>query len=163
MLRITILFIAVFMICVATAEPVAAEGETKLILGAAAFLDEDIPFDHLMIGASYAIELTEKLRIEPQFIAMFGPGNDRDYAVTGNIAYDLLERQNIELYVVGGAGLLHHRNQFGSGPAFSGNEAIYNGGIGVKIHVSERLFIAPEFRVGGEPLFLGTISIGYSF
>ena len=159
--KLMLLFV-VLIIC-AAAGTVQAEGEAELILGTSAFLDEDIPFDHFVIGTSYGFELTEKLRIEPQFLAIIGPENDRDYVITGNIAYDLLEKQNFELYVVAGAGLLHHRNQFGPGPGFSANEAIVNGGIGVKIHVSERIFIAPEFRIGFEPLYLATVSIGYSF
>ena len=158
----SMLLFVVLIIC-AAAGSAEAEGEAELIFGTSAFLDEDIPFDHFVIGASYGIELTEKLRIEPQFLAMIGPGNDRDYVITGNIAYDLLEKGNFELYAVAGAGLLHHRNQFGPGPAFSANDAIFNGGIGVKIHLPKRIFIAPEFRIGFEPLYLATVSFGYSF
>jgi hypothetical protein len=163
MLRVSILLFVVLIICVAAVRPAEADGAVELVVGASAFLDEDIPFDHFMVGASYEFELTEKLSFKPQFMMMFGPGNDRDYAIMGNIAYDLVRRQNIELYVVGGAGLVHHTDQFGTGPAFSADEAIINGGIGVKIHVSKRLYISPEFRIGLEPFYLATVNIGYSF
>jgi hypothetical protein len=162
MLKRSILLFAFLLFCVVT-KPALAANEAELILGAAAFLDEDIPFDHFLIGASYKLEMTEKFSIKPQFMMLFGPGQARYYAIMGHIVYDLFERENVVLYVSGGAGLLHQRDRFGPGPAFSGNEVIVNGGIGVQIHFSERFFISPEFRIGFEPLFLGTVNIGYSF
>jgi hypothetical protein len=156
------LFISLLMVVV-SACPVQAQGESRLILGGSAFLDEETPFDHFITGVSYGFDLTGRLRIEPQFLVMFGPGNDRDYVITGNVAYDFLEKENLELYVVAGAGLLHHRNQFGPGPAFSGNEATFNGGVGMKIQITERMFLSPEFRLGTEPLFVATVGVGYRF
>ncbi len=158
----TILWIILLSLCssITQAEP---ETELRFIAGTSAFLDEDIPFDHSIFGGSVGVHLTERLRIEPQFLYMQGPGNDSDYVISGNVSYDLIEKEGLELYIVGGGGFLYNRNQFGTGPAFSSTEWIANGGVGFKLNVSKRIFIAPEFRLGYEPLFLATVSVGYKF
>jgi hypothetical protein len=134
----------------------------KLVLGASAFLDEEIPFDHFDIGASMRFGLTKRLSVEPQFLYMSGPGSDRDYTLTGNISYDLLTAPKYSIYVVGGGGLLHHTEQF-STREFSDNEWTANGGIGVRLRLTEQFFLAPEFRFGTEPLLTTQVGIGYSF
>lgn len=138
------------------------ERDLKLVIGASAFLDEEIPFDHFNVGASMRFGLTKRLSIEPQFLYMSGPRSDRDYTFTGNISYDLLSAPRYSIYVVGGGGLLHHTEQFLNGE-FSDNEWTGNGGIGVRLRFTEQFFIAPEFRFGWEPLLTTQIGIGYAF
>ena len=140
-----------------------SKNEVRFIVGKSAFLDEDTPFDHTVFGGAFAIGITERLRIEPQVLYMDGPENDKDFTITGNIAYDLIQSERLDLYIVGGAGLLHQRDQIGTGPAFSSSEGTANGGAGIKIKLTDRLFVAPEFRMGTEPLFLFTVSLGYKF
>jgi len=136
--------------------------DLKLIIGASAFLDEEIPFDHLNVGGSMRFGLTKRLSIEPQFLYMSGPGSDRDYMLTGNISFDLLSAARYSIYVVGGGGLFRHTEEFLIGE-FSDNEWTANGGIGVRLHFTEQFFIAPEFRFGWEPLLTTQVGIGYSF
>ena len=137
--------------------------DLKLIIGASAFLDEEIPFDHFDVGASIRFGLTKRLSIEPQFLYMSGPGSDRDYTLTGNISYDLLHSSRYSIYVVGGGGLFHHTEQFPIAGEFSDSEWTASGGIGARLRLTEQLFIAPEFRFGWEPLLTAQIGIGYSF
>jgi hypothetical protein len=134
----------------------------KLILGASAFLDEEIPFDHFNVGGSVRFGLTKRLSVEPQFLYLNGPRSDRDYTITANVSYDFLTTPRYSVYVVGGAGLLHHTEQF-LRVGFSTNEWTANGGIGVRLQLSEQFFIAPEFRFGWEPLLTTTVGVGYSF
>lgn len=136
--------------------------DLKLILGTSAFLDEDIPFDHFIVGASIRLGLTKKVSIEPQFLYMKGPGSDRDYILTGNISYDLATGPWYEAYAVGGGGLIHHTERFQSG-GFSVNSWTANGGVGIRFFITERFFVAPEFRFGLEPLLSTQVGIGYSF
>jgi hypothetical protein len=136
--------------------------DLKLIIGTSAFLDEEIPFDHFDIGASMRFGLTKRLSVEPQFIYMSGPGSDRDYTLTGNISYDLLTVSRYSIYVVGGGGLIHHTEQF-LNREFSDNEWTANGGIGVRLRLTEQFFLAPEFRFGTEPLLITQVGVGYSF
>jgi hypothetical protein len=135
----------------------------KMVLGASAFLDEEIPFDHFDIGASMRFGLTKRLSVEPQFLYLSGPGSDRDYTLTGNISYDLLTNSHFSVYVVCGGGLIRHTESFFQSGDFSVNDWTANGGIGARIHFTEQLFIAPEFRLGFEPLLTTQIGIGYSF
>ena len=137
--------------------------EVRFIIGKSAFLDEDTPFDHTIFGAAFAIGITEHLRIEPQFLYMDGPGPDEDFTITGNIAYDLIQSERLDFYIIGGAGLINQRDRIGDGPAFSSSEGTASGGAGVKIKFTDRLFVAPEFRLGYEPLYLFTVSLGYKF
>jgi hypothetical protein len=136
--------------------------DLKLVIGTSAFLDEEIPFDHFDVGASIRFGLTKRLSIEPQFVYLSGPGSDRDYMLTGNIAYDLISASRYSMYVVGGGGLFRHTEQFPNGE-FADNEWTGNGGVGVRLRLTEQFFIAPEFRFGWEPLLTTQIGIGYSF
>ena len=47
--------------------------EGKFIFGTSAFIDEDIPFDHSIIGGSIPIGVSDNLSLEPQFLYMKGP------------------------------------------------------------------------------------------
>jgi hypothetical protein len=134
----------------------------KLVLGASAFLDEEIPFDHFIAGGSVRFGLTKRLNVEPQFLYMSGPGSDRDYTLTGNISYDFVSGSRYSIYVAGGGGLLHHTEQFSVGE-FSTNEWTANGGIGARFYLTQQFFIAPEFRFGSEPLLTTLVGIRYSF
>ena len=136
--------------------------EGKFIFGTSAFIDEDIPFDHSIMGGSIPIRISDKLSVEPQFLYMKGPRSDRDLTLTGNVIYNLTTRERFTFYVVGGAGLLRHTQRFGT-DEFSSYELTANGGIGARIFLTRRLFIAPEFRFGWEPLMTTTAAIGYSF
>ena len=80
-------------------------------------------------------------------------------------------------YVIGGIGVLHHEDRSsGLGPARpprSGSGFSYNFGAGLKLFVSKRVSVRPEFRVfigdlgksaGTEPpfsLLRGSVGIGY--
>ncbi len=136
--------------------------EASMIVGTSAFLDEDIPFDHFVIGASMRFYLSKRLSAGPQFLYTTGPDSDRDYSLVGNVAYDMISENKFVLYAVGGAGILHHSEGFGN-TTFSDNEGTASGGIGAKLFLTERLFVTPEFRLGWEPLFTASIGIGYSF
>jgi hypothetical protein len=137
--------------------------DVQLIIGTSAFLDEEIPFDHFDVGASMRFGLTKRLSIEPQFLYLSGPGSDRDYMLTGNISYNLLNAPRYSIYVVGGGGLLHHTEQFPISGEFSDSEWTASGGIGARLRLTEQFFIAPEFRFGFEPLLTAQIGIGYAF
>jgi hypothetical protein len=145
-----------------SAEPDQPSNDFKLVLGTSAFLDEEIPFDHFIVGGSVRFGLTKRLSVEPQFLYMNGPGSDRDYTLTGNISYDLLTASRFAVYAVAGGGLIRHTERFSNGD-FSVNEWTANGGVGARIYFADQFFVAPEFRFGLEPLLLTQVGIGYSF
>lgn len=162
-MKYLILLFALFALSsVAFSEEERLNTELKLVLGTSAFLDEEIPFDHFLAGGSMRFYLTKRLSVEPQFLYMKGPGSDRDYTLTGNVGYDLAVGKKYAVYAAGGAGLLRHTERFQTGN-FSVNDWTANGGIGVRLFVSEKFFVAPEFRFGWEPLLTTQIGIRYSF
>ena len=143
----------------------AAETQVRFSLGSAAFLDELIPFDHFLVGGAVRFYLTPHLSVEPEFLYMRGPETDRDYILASSLAYDLGKSDQFRFYVVGGAGLLHHTEKFPGAPDpdYSVDSWTASGGIGAQIFLTDRIFVAPEFRLGWEPLFRITGSIGYAF
>ena len=129
-------------------------------LARGAFLDESaIP--HSMIGAGARFFVIPRLGIGPELIHMRGPGQDRDWALMTNATFDLRSRQGHRVipYVMAGAGMMRHRN--GTEPRFScGCGLFVNLGVGTRILVSDRWFVAPEFRIGVEPHWRVGVSVG---
>ena len=134
--------------------------EVKATFGAAGFGDElDTP--HVVAGGSARFYLTRRFSVEPELLYMRNGPNDQDYLFTPNVAYDLTDpTKKVVPYVAGGVGAFHHRGRFTSSTTWAAT-----GGGGVKIFLSDRLFIAPDARLGvigrSEPTLRGTISLGY--
>jgi hypothetical protein len=98
---------------------------------------------------------------------MVGPGDDRDFFVTGNVTFDLLPARRATPrppvpYLIVGAGLMNHSNSFAGG-TFSSSEGAFTAGAGVRVSLGERLYVAPEFRVGWELHYRIAASVGYRF
>jgi hypothetical protein len=90
------------------------------------------------------------------------------------LAFDLTDpKGRVVPYVIGGIGMEHHEDEISFFDFFnnnqfvvrkvSGNALSANIGGGVKIFVTDRLFVAPDARVGHEPSYRATISVGYVF
>jgi hypothetical protein len=159
---LTLLIVAIVVL--AADQQANAESEAKFILGTAGFLDEVTKFDHTVLGGAYVIKLAGRLRIGPEFLYMIGPGNDRDFTFSAQVAYALYETDKLEIYAGGGIGLMHHKDQFGIGPAFTVTGIFYDGGISSNVYLTNRIFVTPQFRIGiPEGAFLFTAGIGYKF
>lgn len=144
--------------------------EVKAIVGGAVF-DE---VGHPMVGAALRYYVTKRVGIEPEVLYLRSSPDDQDFIVSGNVTVDLTDPAGrLVPYVVGGAGVIHHQ-----GPRLSGTNfftgAPFNvdtsyttwsasGGVGVKIFITKRLFIAPEGRLGREPMLRGSVGVGYVF
>jgi opacity protein-like surface antigen len=161
-LLLTVCFFLLTSIAAAQDGVSSNKHDVKVIAGASAFLDEDIPFDHLVIGGAFSFHMTERLSVEPQMLYMNGPDSDRDLVLMGNVFYELAAGNRYSIYVVGGAGILNHKRRFGTS-TFSANEVTGNGGLGVKVFLTKNVFIAPEFRFGWEPFMTAQAAFGYSF
>ena len=133
-------------------------------LGHAAFLDED-PIEHSLFGGSVRFALTPRVSVGPEVVYMIGPGHDRDVFVTGNLWFDLLganggSPRRVTPYLIAGGGLMRHRNEF-FGDDFTSNEGAATGGIGVRIALTDRWYVAPEARLGWEPHSRLAVTVGY--
>jgi Outer membrane protein beta-barrel domain len=135
--------------------------EIKATAGWVGFIDENW-IDHKIVGASARFYLTTRFGVEPEVLYMVGPGSDRDVTLIPHLSFDFLSREKVRPYIIGGAGLMHHSQKIGP-IRFSNNEWVGDGGIGVKLFFTPRLFVAPEFRVGFETIFRVAGVIGFTF
>jgi len=141
--------------------PCLAQFQVRATGGAAIFLDEDFP-SHKMIGGSLRLPLTRRLGLEPEVLYLRQSDLDDDVILAPNLTFDLTTRKRAIPYLIGGPGWLRHRGGF-PGRRFTTSEWTVSGGLGLRLFLADHLFLAPEARIGWEPLFRVTFSIGYSF
>ena len=144
--------------------------EAKVIFGSAVF-DEDL--EHKFVGGAVRAYVTKRLSIEPEYLYLRRSENDQDNLVQMNVAYDFTDpTKRFVPYGIAGAGVLHNRgrvfgNDFVTGAPFvreiSFTTWTASVGGGVKIYLTDRLFVSPELRVGREPTVRATINVGYVF
>jgi hypothetical protein len=121
------------------------------------FLDE--PF-HPAAGAWLRSYLTERFSLEPEFLYMHG-SRFEEWMVVPNLTYDLSDpSKRVRAYLVGGIGLLHCRDK---SIYYSLNEWTGQAGVGVRIFISERLFISPAILLGTHAFPRLTARLGYVF
>lgn len=129
---------------------------------------------HTVVGGALRFYLTRRLSIEPEFMHMRRGAHDRDYVFTPHVAVDLADpRGRFVPYLLAGVGVEHHRDEFSYLDFFNNNQPVKrkvanntisaNAGDGVKIFLTDRLYVAPDVRGGYEPNFRATISVGYVF
>jgi hypothetical protein len=155
------------MIVAVTAANAAAQppgrttsGAVEGIIGHAVFAD-DSPIHHSVFGVAAALRVTDRLSVGPELVRMHGPGDDRDWIFAGAVWWDFvspgpLRPGKVVPFVSGGFGVLAHSDRFGTH-----NNRYYGGGGGVRIHLTDRFYIAPEVLFASE-LHLRTVArIGY--
>ncbi|HEU4434961.1 MAG TPA: outer membrane beta-barrel protein [Pyrinomonadaceae bacterium] len=134
--------------------------EGKVIFGTVTF-GEDI--DHTTVGAALRTYVTKRFSIETEYLYLRNGENDQDHLVQPSVAYDFADPAGrLVPYVIGGAGVLHHKGAFfGASNSFTTWTA--SAGVGAKIFVTKNLFVSPELRLGREPTIRATINVGYVF
>jgi len=143
-------------------EPLAGVMELRGTVGYSNFLDEG-PLHHLVTGGSARFYVTNRVAIEPEFLLMYRSRHDIDLQFIPNVVFDFTKRESrFQPYAIGGVGLQRHRELTGIGYYWS-NSWTGSAGIGTKIFLSDRLYVAPEFRLGLEPIVRITGSVGYMF
>lgn len=148
-----------------SAAALAQRGTTDVrgTVGWTTFIDESAQ-GHLFTGAAVRYYVTSRLSVEPEFVYMYKDRTDKDVGFQANVAWDFgRPGSKVVPYVVGGVGVLRTIFKFGGGPSFNTTETMLSGGFGAKIYLGKNLFIAPEGRLGYEPIIRATVSIGYSF
>ena len=134
--------------------------ELRGTIGYSIFPDDSL-LHHFVAGGSTRIYVTRRFSVEPELLYMYRSKADQDLIFTPNVAFDFAgSNARIKPYMIGGVGLLRHRSITGRGP-FSSNGWTAGGGVGVKIFITDKLFVSPEARLGWEPFFRVTAGIGY--
>lgn len=131
--------------------------------GYAGFADDAL-IDHAVIGGAMRFYVSRRLSVGPEVTYMVGPGSDRDLMLTGNVTFDLLRSpddraRRVMPFIVGGAGLFRSTRRFGQ-TSYSSTEGAFTGGTGVRVQLTDRLYVAPDFRLGWELHFRITATIG---
>jgi hypothetical protein len=140
-------------------------GAVEFSAGYAGFVD-DATIDHGLIGIGSRWYLGPRLSIGPEVVYMKGPDDDRDLFLTGNVTWDLLgssgRAPRVIPFVVGGAGLMWHRDRFGS-RTFTSNEGAFTAGGGARVRLNDRVFVAGDARIGWELHYRVAGTVGISF
>ena len=148
--------------------------DIKIGGGTSTFGDSGEDYRHTVVAGAVRIYVYRRFSIEPEIMYMQRGEHDRDLVFTPHVAFDLLDsRGRVVPYVIAGVGVEHHRDEFTYNDFFNGNVLVTrrvsentisaNLGVGAKLYLTDRLFIAPDVRVGHEPSFRATVSVGYTF
>ena len=135
----------------------------EFTLGYAGFVDEGM-INHTVVGGALRFPLSPRVSVGPEVQYMIGPGSDRDFILTGNITFDLLPpNSRVTPFLVAGGGLFRHSDKFASG-TFASSEGAFTAGGGVRSWVSDRVYVAADFRGGWELHYrvAGTVGIALS-
>lgn len=151
------------LLAVLTAVPALPEAGTvdvKGSLGGVGFLDESFE-NHTLVGGSVRAYITRRLSIEPEFLYLRQNANHYDIAFLPHVNFDLLTGR-VAPYLSFGVGAM--RSTFkGFESPFNSTEVFFEGGGGAKLYVTDRFFVAPEFKLGWEPHVRFSVGVGYSF
>jgi hypothetical protein len=135
--------------------------------GRAWFADESfLDHPHVTGGVSARFHLTSRLSVGPEVTYMIGRGPDRDLFIMANLTYEWpypsgSRSARIVPFVIGSAGYMRHRPQFGS---FVGHTDAYHGGVGARFRITDRVLAGPELRLGSQWHFriggIATVRLG---
>jgi hypothetical protein len=154
------------------------KAEIKVAAGISTFnadpTNNNNTYRHTIIGAALRYYIYRRLSIEPEVLFMWWGQHDRDVVFTPHLALDLMPSNGrVVPYVIVGIGVEHHRDQITFRDFFNGNQLVTkkisgftvsaNAGVGAKLFLTDRLFVAPEVRGGHEPSFRATLGVGYVF
>lgn len=130
------------------------------MFGTAAFPDDGGTW-HITGAGAARLFLTRKLAIEPELVYAYLNRFDKDVMFAPNLVYEFgrpsTRRRHVP-YLIGGVGVLHGIRRINST-----TELNASCGFGVKTYLTDRVFVAPEARIGWEPVLRFGIGLGYRF
>jgi hypothetical protein len=145
------------------AQPALAQAEpapiVEVVVGRSGFVDE--AWDYFTtIGGGARMFVTPRIAVGPEVAYMSGELDASNLSVTGNVTFDFIQDDGLRRmvpYLAAGGGYLRQRTLVGSGPGsnalrpFTSGEGTASVGVGARITLTSRVFMAPEFRLGWEP------------
>jgi hypothetical protein len=162
-MRYQYVLVLLLLCCSISSAQTARRGQAEVrgLAGYSTFLDES-PQNHFVAGGSAQVYLTRRFSIGPEVLYMYRNDFDKDVTVSANFAWDFKGGPRAQPYVAGHLGVLRH---YGGAPGirFVVHDWSYGAGLGVKIALTDRLSLVPDFRIGLEPIFRATIGLSYSF
>ena len=141
---------------------------------------DDSPPHAIVKGVSVSVRTSERWRVGVEYLDanMFGPYESteaRAWLVTPTFEYEFSASGRLKPYVLFGAGYTRYRDLI---PTFASADPddstlVYEwegqsgmnlaGGLGVRMYLTNRLYFAPEVRIGLVPFLRTMGSVGYRF
>jgi hypothetical protein len=153
-------YIAVWMLIVGTAA--AQEVNARFTAGSTSFVDED-SINHTTMGGSARFYVSKRWAVEPEYLYMRTGSSHSDSVLWGNFTFTFRQPgKRVNPYFIGGPGVIYSKQSFFNS-TFKNTEAAGGGGFGARVFLSDRVFIAPQFRFGIADGIFGeaTGSIGF--
>jgi len=129
--------------------------------GYAGFIDE-VWIKRAIVGGAGRWFVSPRVAIGPEFLYLHGRNGEHDWTLTGNVSFDFWresELRPVTPYLIAGGGLLSQTDIVGTGP-FTSKDPTFSGGVGARIRLGRRAYIAPEFRMGFEPTVRIGVTVG---
>lgn len=102
-------------------------------------------------GGSLRIYFSRRWSVEPQLLyarRTIETARDSNLFLWGNVQFDFVHRERrVSPYWFASPGLIVHRTRFGPFSQTNG-EAAFGSGAGVRIKLTDRVFVAPQARFG---------------
>ncbi len=138
--------------------------EGRFTAGLTTFADDSF-VHNASVGGSLRTYISRRWSIEPEFLYSWHNGlvEDREYMFWANFSFDFVERgRRVAPYWFAAPGLHFHRSTLAP-QTFSTTGAGLATGLGVRFYLSDRVFVAPQVRLGAAVGFFGEVtgSIGF--
>ena len=131
------------------AEAQAARGVAVEGMGGWAGYVDDATIHHRLIGASVRVPVLDRLSVGPELVYSNGPEPQRNVQVLGSVWFDLVRTTadtRMVPYLVAGVGYQRQRDVV----AYDSGEGAFAAGGGARVHVSDRVYVGVDVRVGWE-------------
>jgi hypothetical protein len=114
-------------------------------------------------GGAVHFRVSSRFHAGGEVLYMARSGSHNVLTVMPVVTWTFRQTSRVHPYLIGAVGWARRRHPTGTG-IFESNQVAANGGIGAKFLISDRVFVAPEFRMGGdEPVMIVTGSVGIRF
>ncbi|BDC49164.1 hypothetical protein F183_A14800 [Bryobacterales bacterium F-183] len=152
-----------------TALPMLAQPEVRASFGSHAFVDDGTQ-NHMLVSGGVRYYFYKNLAVEGEYQYLRLDKNHYDQVLMPLVVWDARSRGRVIPYFLGGVGLMRTTQKWEQIPPvpgfpgkFTSNDALWQGGFGVKIFLSEHWYVAPEVRAGFAWHGRVSGSIGYSW
>ncbi len=150
-MRALILAAMIAAVCSAQAGRVEVRGD----VGWTGFLDESSD-NHRLFGGSAKAYLTRRIAVQPELQYLRRESRHSDVVFLGNVVFDTRSPgARVVPYFIVGPGVIRTNDR-------SSNKGLFvSGGFGVRVQVTDRWYVAPDFRTGVEPHIRFSVGVGY--
>ncbi len=172
-----LLAVIVAAVCVPVARGETGRLQVAAHGGFAAGIDDSPPYA-VVRGLSVAVRANQRWRVGVEYLDadLFGPyesHESRAWMMTPVVQYDFATSGRFRPFLSVGFGLTQWRSLLKDYRSFESDELVYywdrqyginlSGGLGIRLHLTDRLFVAPEVRIGLLPVVRTSVAVGYSF